>query len=94
MANSKAIRSHVRKKATPHQRVLKFPSAKGKTITEAELSVSPDYTIIEIVFQDKTSLSFNLESNVRIFPEIVSWKSGEYKPVKRWRPVQNESSRR
>lgn len=87
MAVSKAIRSRARKKAAPYQRVLKFPAAKGKTIAEVELSISPDYRIIEIVFQDRTSLTFNLESSLQVTPEIVSWKSGSYKPVKRWRPI-------
>lgn len=69
------------------ERVLKFPEAKGKIIAEVELSLSPDYNVIEIVFQDKTSLTFNVESCFRITPELVSWKSGSYKPRKRWRPV-------
>jgi len=49
-------------KSKSNQRVLRFPKAKGKIIAEVELSMSPDYRIIEIVFQDKTSLTFNLES--------------------------------
>jgi hypothetical protein len=76
-----------RTKKKPYQRVLKFPKAKGKVIAEVELSISPDYRIIEIVFQDKTSLTFNLESCLQVTPEIVSWKSGSYKPLKHWRPV-------
>jgi hypothetical protein len=70
-----------------YQRVHKFPMAKGKIIAEVKLSISPDYRIIEIVFQDKTSLTFNLESCLKVVPELVSWKSGIYKPLKRWRPV-------
>ena len=85
MAVSKATRSRKRKKA--YQRVLKFPKAKGEIIAEVELLISPDYNIIEIVFQDKTSLTFNLESCLQVVPELVSWKSGSYKPLKRWRPV-------
>jgi hypothetical protein len=81
MADSK------RTKKKPYQRVMKFPTAKGKIIAEVELSISPDYNVIEIVFQDKTSLTFNLESCFQVVPELVSWKSGSYKPVKRWRPV-------
>ena len=69
------------------QRVLKFPKARGKVIAEVELSLSPDYNVIEIVFQDKTSLTFNLESCLQVTPELVSWKSGKYHPLKRWRPV-------
>jgi hypothetical protein len=76
-----------RTKNKPYQRVHKFPAAKGKIIAEVELSISPDYNILEVVFDDKTSLSFNLESRVQDAPELVSWKSGSYKPLKRWRPI-------
>jgi hypothetical protein len=85
MAKSKAKSSRAGRKA--YQRVHKFPQAKGKIIADVELSLSPDYNLIEVVFQDKTSLTFNLDSRVQIAPELVSWKSGSYKPLKRWRPV-------
>jgi hypothetical protein len=71
MAVSKRIKSK------SSQRIHKFPMAKGKIIAEVELSISPDYNIIEIVFDDKTSLCFNLEPRVQIAPELVSWKSGK-----------------
>ena len=48
----------VSKRTKPSQRVHKFPTAKGKIIADVELSISPDYNVIEIVFQDKTSLTF------------------------------------
>jgi hypothetical protein len=75
------------KRNKPNQRVHKFPTAKGKIIADVELSLSPDYNIIEIVFDDKTSLTFNLEPCFQVTPELVSWKSGKYHPLKRWRPV-------
>jgi hypothetical protein len=83
-----------RTKSKSSQRVHKFPAAKGKVIAEVELSLSPDYNIIEIVFQDKTSLNFEIEPCFMVYPEIASWKTGEYKPVKRWRPVHSRSSHR
>jgi len=82
-----AHKSSKRKKSAPYQRVQKFPMAKGKIVAEVELSISPDYRIIEVIFQDKTSLTFNLESCLQVVPELVSWKSGSYKPLKRWRSV-------
>jgi hypothetical protein len=85
MAVHKAKRSSGRKKA--YQRVLNFHKARGKIIAEVEFSISPDYNVIEIVFQDKTSLTFNLESCFQVTPELVNWKSGEYKPIRHWRPV-------
>jgi hypothetical protein len=51
------------------------------------------YYTIEIVFQDKTSLSFDLEPCVRVFPELINGKTGNYKPLRRWRPVHSRSSR-
>jgi len=74
-------------KSKSNQRVLRFPKARGKIIAEVELSISPDYNVVEIVFQDKTSLTFNIESCFQVTPELVSWKSGKYHPLKRWRPV-------
>jgi hypothetical protein len=76
-----------RTKSKPNQRVQKFREAKGKIIAEVELSLSTDYNIIEIVFSDKTSLNFQIEPCFQVVPEMVNWKSGEYRPVKRWRPV-------
>ncbi len=74
-------------KSNRNQRVLRFPKARGKVIAEVEISLSPDYNVIEIVFADKTSLTFNIESCFQVTPELVSWKSGKYVPLKRWRPV-------
>jgi hypothetical protein len=76
-----------RTKNKPAQRVHKFPQAIGKLIADVELSVSPDYNVIEIVFDDKTSLTFNLESCLQVVPELVSGKSGSYKLMKRWPAV-------
>jgi hypothetical protein len=83
MASSK----FTRKRTKPDQRVQKFPLAKGKIVAEVELSLSTDYNIIEILFSDKTSLNFQIEPCFQVVPETVNWKSGTYKPLKRWRPV-------
>jgi hypothetical protein len=73
---------------------MKFPQVKGKTIQEIELFVSPDgECIIDIGFQDKTSLSFDVEPCVVIKPELADWKTGDHKPLKRWRPVHSRSPR-
>jgi hypothetical protein len=76
-----------RTKKKPYQRVQRFREAKGKVIAEVELSISPDFNIIEVIFEDKTSLSFEIVPCFQVVPELVNWKSGNYKPMKRWRPV-------
>ncbi|HEY2393808.1 MAG TPA: hypothetical protein VGK22_21725 [Candidatus Angelobacter sp.] len=80
MAGSKRIKK-------PYQRVVRFPEARGKLIAEVQLSLASDYVTVDIRFQDKTVLTFDLESSVRITPELLDWKSGNYKILKRWRTV-------
>jgi hypothetical protein len=82
-----------RTKKKTFRRVLAFPQARGKTVECVELDVTPDYFLIDIRFQDKTSLSFDLEPCVMAYPELANWKTGDCKPLKRWRPVHSRSSR-
>jgi hypothetical protein len=70
-----------------HNRVLKFREAKGKIIAGVELSISSDFNIIEVIFEDKTSIGFEIVPCFHVIPELVNWKSGSYKPMKRWKPV-------
>jgi len=92
MAVSKATRSAGRK-AIQHRQILRFPQARGKTIELVELSASAEEYTIDIRFEDKTVLTFEVESCVHFFPELLDWKTGNYKLLKRWRPVHSRSSR-
>jgi hypothetical protein len=73
-----------RTKSKPNQRVQRFREAKGKVVSEVEVSISPDFNIIEIIFEDKTSLGFEIVPSFQVVPELVSWKTGNYKPIRRW----------
>ena len=75
------------------RRVLAFPQAKGKIVERVEFDVTSDYFLVDIRFQDKTSFSFDLEPCVMVYPEFTNWKTGNYKPLRRWRPVHSKSSR-
>ena len=92
LADNKVTRSRKRKKEPPYRRVLRFPEVRGKIIDLVELGSSPDDYTIEIRFQDKTALTFGIEPCVNAFPELANWKTGEYTPIKRWRPVHSRSS--
>ena len=86
MADSKVTRSRRRKKV-PYRRVLRFPQIKGKIVTDVELSLSSDYRAVDIRFQDKTSLTLSIEPCFQIAPVLADWKTGDYKLLKRWKPV-------
>jgi hypothetical protein len=86
MADNKTTRSRAGKKV-PSRRILRFPQVKGKTIADVELSLSPEYHAVDIRFQDKTSLTLSIEPCFQVTPQFADWKTGDYKPLKRWRPV-------
>jgi hypothetical protein len=86
LANHKVTRSR-RRKEVPYRRVLRFPQIKGKIIADVELSLSPEYHAVDIRFQDKTSLTLSIEPCFQIAPVLADWKTGDYKLLKRWKPV-------
>ena len=85
MANKKGTRS--RKKRTS---LLIFPQVKGKVVDRVE--IDSDVQAITIVFQDKTVLSFDLEARNTVFPELSDWKTGNWRGIKKWRPIQSPST--
>ena len=89
MADNKVKRSRKRKKETPYRRVLHFPQVKGKIIERVEVSLTPDDYVIEIRFDDKTALNIDMEPEpgIKVTPDYSDWKTGNWKPIKRWRPI-------
>jgi hypothetical protein len=88
LADHKVTHSR-RGKKVPYRRVLRFPQIKGKIIADVELSLSPEYRAVDIRFQDKTSLTFSIEPCFQVTPVLADWKTGDYKLLKRWKPVLN-----
>ncbi len=83
MASSKRTRSRVSRK-TPQ-----FPEVKGKVVERVEVSTG-DMCAIGILFQDRTYLAFEIDPFLRITPDFSHWKTGNYKPLKRWRSVTSD----
>jgi hypothetical protein len=75
MADKKSNRGRSRKQ---------FAQVKGKVLEDVEIDASDNGCTIGILFQDKTYLSFDVEAELTISPELSDWKKGEYKPIKRW----------
>jgi hypothetical protein len=80
MAKSKGNRGTSRKQ---------FKQFKGKVVERVEVSTMSQDWAIGILFQDRTYLSFDIEMGITILPELSSFKSGEYRPLKRWRAITN-----
>jgi hypothetical protein len=63
-----------------------FREVKGKIVDSVELKPSEHGYGVGIMFQDRTYLSFDVdvEPRITIKPELSDWKTGNYKPLKRW----------
>lgn len=80
MAKSKV--THSRRKRTRNA----FSAVKGKIVDSVEIKPSEHGYGVGIMFQDRTYLSFDVdvEPLITIKPELSDWKTGNYKPLKRW----------
>jgi hypothetical protein len=83
MADRKTTRS--RKRRTRHSPFAQF---KGKIIHDVEVHTTDYGCAIGIMFDDRTYLCFEVEINgVTILPDYSDWKTGNYKPLKRWKAI-------
>ena len=80
MATSKTNRN-----PKPRSSFGNFSQIKGKVVSLIE--VDEDAMAILIMFEDETALSFNIDSSHTVFPELSVRKRGDWKPLKRWRPI-------
>jgi hypothetical protein len=80
--------THSRKKRSRH--FTYFPEVKGKIVENVE--IDPELVAITILFQDKTVLSFELDPRLVVYPELSDWKTGNWRGIKRWRPLHSKAS--
>jgi hypothetical protein len=80
MAKSKGTHSSRKRKNA-------FPEIKGKIVETVEIDPSENGYTIGIMFQDRTYLSFDVESYITVSPELSDWKTENYKLLKRWRTI-------
>jgi hypothetical protein len=76
MANRKRTSSPKRHTS----RLRKFPEVKGKIVDSVEM----DAEVIAILFQDKTQLSFDLDPQLTVYPELADFKTGNLRSMKQW----------
>jgi hypothetical protein len=80
-----------RKGKSPRKgRTSRFPGSqfKGKIVHNVEVDTTDYGCAIGIMFDDRTYLCFEVETGgVTILPDLSDWKTGNYRPLKRWRPI-------
>ncbi|HZU30487.1 MAG TPA: hypothetical protein VFB79_05195, partial [Candidatus Angelobacter sp.] len=58
-----------------------------------EVFTAGEYHAIDVHFQDKTALHFVIEPGFILETEYADWKSGNWRPLKRWPLIHSETHR-
>jgi len=68
-----------------------FPEVTAKMVEAIELRPTDTGYEIGVLFTDRTYLGFEIEPQTKftITPELSDWKTGNYKPLKRFKPVRS-----
>jgi len=62
----------------------RFEEIKGKPVDYIEFFTMGEYHSIDVRFQDKTTLHFVIEPGFTLETEYADWKTGNWRPIKRW----------
>jgi hypothetical protein len=73
--------------------VHRLEEVQGKLVDRIEIHDSGGDHAISVRFQDKTSISFSIEPGFILFTEYADWKTGNWRPIKRWPPLRSQGLR-
>jgi hypothetical protein len=68
---------------------VRFPEVQGKTLEWVELWLDDEDRYIELSFQDKTALLFEIQpyGGFHVLAAYGDWKTKNWREIKRWTPV-------
>jgi hypothetical protein len=84
---AKTLTRNPKERPSTAKRRMKFPQVKGKEIETVEVSTDGDDHSITLCFHDKTELRFDIEPGFTVATGYGDWKTGNWRPIKRWPPV-------
>ena len=71
----------------------RFEEIKGKPVDFVEVFTAGEHHSINVRFQDKTTLHFIIDPGFILETEYVDWKTGNWRPIKRWPLIHSETHR-
>jgi len=75
------------------RRFYRFDEIMGKTVDFVEIYCAADYHGINIRFKDKTVLNFVIEPGFTLEAKHSDWKTGNWRPIKKWPLIHSQSHR-
>ncbi|MGC2696486.1 MAG: hypothetical protein WA738_11915 [Candidatus Angelobacter sp.] len=71
----------------------RFEEIKGKPVDFVEVFTAGEYHAIDVRFQDKTALHFIIDPGFILETEYADWKTGNWRPIKRWPIIYSQGRR-
>jgi hypothetical protein len=71
----------------------RFEEVKGKPVDFVEVFTAGEYHAIDVRFEDKTVLHFIIDPGFTLETEYADWKTGNWRPIKRWPLIHSETDR-
>jgi hypothetical protein len=75
----------------PGRTFHRFEEAKGKALDYVEFFTMGEYHCIDIAFEDKTAMHFVIEPSFTLETDYADWKTGNWRPIKRWPNIRSAS---
>jgi len=69
----------------------RFEEVKGKPVDFVEVFTAGEYHAIDVRFQDKTALHFIIDPGFILETDYADWKTGNWRPIKRWPLIRSET---
>ena len=72
---------------------IDFPELRGRTVETVEFYSSDEYHYVSVRFDDQTEIFFDIEieNRLKVSPQLVKWKEGNSRVIKRWPAFRSES---
>jgi hypothetical protein len=72
---------------------IEYPELVGKVVKQVRFADDPEFTALVIEFQDRTTVSFHLESKIRlkVKPELSTIKNGN---IVNWKKLKSRNTGR
>ena len=72
---------------------IDFPELRGRVVETVEFYSSDEYHYVSVRFDDQTEFFFDIEieNQLKVTPELIKWKEGNSRVLKRWPAFRPES---
>jgi hypothetical protein len=74
----------------PGRTFYRFEEAKGKPVDFVEVFTAGGAHSIDVSFEDKTAIHFTIDPGFTLEAEYADWKTGDWRPIKRWPPIRSQ----